>query len=178
MHPMPGTCSAPRHPSCHALTLRDRLPRVKRLDRAIAMTCVAASAAALSACSFFSPQTTEKPYNPSEGVAADLGPGAARNLFIVAEKAGGPGPLTGAVVNTGTSSVSVGFENKDGAAGGTKLSVGAREIATIKDVTFDKVATAPGTMTEIYLVTPEGKKLVTVPIVAAVGIYKDLAPKS
>ena len=72
----------------------------------------------------------------------------------------------------------MGFENKDGAAGGTKLSVGAREIATIKDVTFDKVATAPGTMTEIYLVTPEGKKLVTVPIVAAVGIYKDLAPKS
>jgi hypothetical protein len=72
----------------------------------------------------------------------------------------------------------VGFENKDGVAGATKINVGAREVATIKDITFDKVATAPGTMTDIYLVTPEGKQLVTVPIIAPVGIYKDLLPKS
>ena len=163
--------------SCARPPIVSRTPRNFSLDR-IAVRASARFTSSRSACSFLSPQTTEKPYNPSEGVAANLGTVAARNLFIVAEKAGGPGALSGAVVNTGTSAVAVGFENKDGVAGATKINVGAREVATIKDITFDKVATAPGTMTDIYLVTPEGKQLVTVPIIAPVGIYKDLLPKS
>ena len=43
---------------------------------------------------------------------------------------------------------------------------------------FEKVTSAPGTMTDIYLVTTEGKQLVSVPVLAPHGFYEELKPKA
>ena len=152
---------------------------MKRLNRALAVVSVAATTAALSACSYLSPQTTEMPYDPADGVSTKVGEVAAHNLAIVASAKGGKGALTGAVVNTGSGTAQVSFAPKEGTAPSTTVSVGSREVVTIKDVTFDAVPTAPGTLTDIYVITSkDGKQLVSVPVVAPLGVYKDLGPKS
>jgi|APMI01.1.fsa_nt_gi hypothetical protein len=149
-----------------------------RLNRALGAASLAAATVALSACSFLSPQTTEKPYNPADGVAAEIGDVSARNLAIVAEAKGGPGALTGAVVNTGSGIARVSFAPKEGTAPSTTIPVGSRAVVEIKDVTFASVPSAPGTITDIYIITEkDGKQLVSVPIVSAEGVYKNLAPK-
>ncbi len=61
---------------------------MKRLNRALAVVSVAATTAALSACSYLSPQTTEMPYDPADGVSTKVGEVAAHNLAIVASAKG------------------------------------------------------------------------------------------
>ena len=136
------------------------------------MTGAAAATAALSACSFFSPVQTDNKYIPADGVPVQLGVIAGRNLAIVADAAGGPGALTGAVLNQGDAEAVV------GASVNTRLSLGGRESKPITGVVFEKVTSAPGTMTDIYLVTTEGKQLVSVPVLAPHGFYEELKPKA
>ncbi len=151
---------------------------VMRLHRALAASGTAAATLALSACSFFSPVQTAEPYNPGDGVPAQLGAVAARNLVVVSDKAGGSGKLTGAVLNTGDASVQVSFLTREGAdAKATptgSISLGGRELKTITGVSFDKIPSAPGTMTEIYLVTPDGQQMVSVPVLPPTGVYADI----
>ncbi len=153
-----------------------------RLHRVLAVTGAAAATAALSACSFFSPVQTDNKYIPADGVPVQLGTIAGRNLAVVAEKAGGPGTLTGAVLNQGDAQAQVGFltreESEAGGAVKSPLSLGGRETKPIDGVTFDKVASAPGTMTDIYLVTVDGKQLVSVPVLAPQGLYEKYKPKA
>jgi len=155
---------------------------VKRLHRAIAATGAVAATAALSACSFFSPVQTDNKYIPADGVPVQMGAIAGRNLAIVSEKAGGPGTLTGAVLNQGDNDAQVSFLTRAQAeAGGTStavISLGGRETKPIQGVVFDKVPSAPGTMTEIYLKTSEGKQLVSVPVLAPNGFYEQFKPKA
>ena len=153
-----------------------------RLHRALAVTGAAAATAALSACSFFSPVQTDNKYIPADGVPVQLGVIAGRNLAIVADAAGGPGALTGAVLNQGDAEAVVGFltreESEAGASVNTRLSLGGRESKPITGVVFEKVTGSPGTMTDIYLVTTEGKQLVSVPVLAPHGFYEELKPKA
>ena len=186
---MPPRCRrspgrVPRHPlpagpdPGHTATLWP----VKRLHRALAVTGAAAATAALSACSFFSPVQTDNKYIPSDGVPVQLGVISGRSLAIVADKAGGPGALTGAVLNQGDKQAEVGFltrgDSEAGASVDTSLSLGGHQSKPITGVVFAKVPSAPGTMTDIYLVTSEGKQLVSVPVLAPNGLYATLAPKA
>ena len=89
---------------------------------------------------------------------------------------------TGAVLNQGDAEAVVGFltreESEAGASVNTRLSLGGRESKPISGVVFEKVTSAPGTMTDIYLVTTEGKQLVSVPVLAPHGFYEELKPKA
>ncbi|MBK8470402.1 MAG: hypothetical protein WAR57_02860 [Candidatus Phosphoribacter sp.] len=153
---------------------------MKRLHRALAVTAAAASTIALSACSFFSPIQTDNKYIPGDGVPAQLGLVAARNLAIVSERAGGPGALTGAVLNQGDGQAQVSFLTREDAEAGvapaSPISLGGREHKVVTGVVFEKVAKAPGSMADIYLVTSEGRQLVSVPVLAPQGVYADLKP--
>jgi hypothetical protein len=155
---------------------------VKRLHRALAVTGAAAATAALSACSFFSPVQTDNKYIPGDGVPVQLGSIAGRNLAIVAEKAGGPGTLVGAVLNQGDAQAQVGFltraESEAGGSVASRVSLGGRESKPIEGIVFAKVPSAPGTLTDIYLVTSEGKQLVSVPVLAPTGMYEQFKPKA
>jgi len=146
------------------------------------VTGAAAATAALSACSFFSPVQTDNKYIPSDGVPVQMGAIAGRNLAVVAEKAGGAGTLTGAVLNQGDTQTQVGFltreESEAGASVTSPVSLGGRESKPISGIVFAKVPSAPGTMTDIYLVTSEGKQLVSVPVLAPTGLYEQFKPKA
>lgn len=149
---------------------------MKRLHRALAVVGVAASTAALSACSYLSPIQTDAPYNPSDGVSAKLGVVVARNLAIVSSAANGKGVLTGAVVNQGDSSVSVSFADAQSTEAG-QMSLGGRELKPISTVVFNSVAAAPGATTDILVHTSEGAtQKVTVPVILPTGSYATIAP--
>ena len=155
---------------------------MKRLHRALAVTGAAAATAALSACSFFSPVQTDNKYIPGDGVPVQLGSIAGRNLAIVAEKAGGPGTLVGAVLNQGDAQAQVGFltraESEAGGSVASRVSLGGRESKPIEGIVFAKVPSAPGTLTDMSLVTSEGKQLVSVPVLAPTGMYEQFKPKA
>ena len=113
---------------------------VTRLHRALAVTGAAAATAALSACSFFSPVQTDNKYIPSDGVPVQMGAIAGRNLAVVAEKAGGAGTLTGAVLNQGDTQTQVGFltreESEAGASVTSPVRLGGRESKPISGIVF------------------------------------------
>lgn len=154
-----------------------RLPPVKRLHRVLAATAVGASTVALSACSFFSPLQTAKPYAPGDGVSATSGAVRGVNLVVVSEAAGKPGAINGAIVNAGDQPVSVTFQSAEGATT-APISVPAKGSTKITGATLDKVAKAPGYLTDIYLVTPQGKTAVSVPVLKPEGPYEGLGPKA
>lgn len=156
---------------------------MKRLHRALAVSAAAVSTVALSACSFFSPVQTDVAYNPGDGVPAQKGTVAARNLVLIAEQKGGPANLTGAVLNLGDQEVKVGFLTRIQSEAGQSaelFTVPGRGSVAISGVEFGELAKddGPGTVTEVVMVTPDGKVLVKVPVqVPGEGPYKTLAPK-
>lgn len=156
-----------------------RLALVKRLHPAVAALGAVGASVALSACSFFSPVQTEKAYNAADGVPVTSGPVAARDLLVVAERAGGPGTLAGSLLNTTDDASKVGFLTRaEAEAGGaaTMAPLPGRAQQNIKGVQFAKIPSAPGTMTDIYLVTPAGRTMVSVPVLLPDGPYATLKP--
>lgn len=156
-----------------------RLATVKRLHPAVAALGAVGASLALSACSFFSPVQTEQPYNASDGVPATSGPVAARSLLVVSERAGGPGVLSGSVLNTTDEAATVGFLTRADAEAGlsaTMTPLPGRAQQQIKGVTFAKVAAAPGAVADVYLVTSAGRTLVSVPVLLPEGPYASLRP--
>lgn len=166
----------------------DRLPPVKRLPRALAVAGTAASIAVstvgLSACSFFSPVQTDRHYNPGDGIPAQMGSVVARNLVVVATKAGGPAALTGGLQNIGDTDVKVGFltfaEKQAGGKPSSQITLKGRQGGPISGVTFSSLESkvGPGMTTQIVMVTDEGDTVVTVPVLAATGMYATLGPQS
>jgi len=154
---------------------------VKRLHSGAAVVGALGAVLALSACSTMSPIQTSESYNPGDGVPASSGPVTARNLLIVASEKGGPGNLSGYLLNTSDGSVKVSFQTREQAeastAPGTPISLAGREQTQITDVTFPSMAVDPGSWTGIYLVTTAGKTLVNVPVLAPNGFYETLAPE-
>ena len=94
----------------------------------------------------------------------------------------GPGTLVGAVLNQGDAQAQVGFltraESEAGGSVASRVSLGSRESKPIEGIVFAKVPSAPGTLTDIYLVTSEGKQLVSVPVLAPTGMYEQFKPKA
>ncbi len=156
-----------------------RLAAVKRLYSAVAAVGAVGASVALSACSFFSPVQTETPYNATDGVPATSGAVAARNLIVVSETAGGPGTLTGSLLNTTDDASKFGFLTRAEAEAGTTATMVAlpgRAQLQVKGVTFANVPNPPGALTDIYLVTPSGRTLVSVPVLLPEGPYATLKP--
>ncbi|MGV1007121.1 MAG: hypothetical protein ACOYBY_00745 [Dermatophilaceae bacterium] len=151
---------------------------MKRLHSGASVVGALLASVAISACSTMSPIQTTEPYNPSDGVPATSGNVTARNLLVVADEKGGPGTLSGSVLNKGDESTAVSFQPQQAAAGvsGGPMQLDPREQQQITNVTFLSMPVAPGAWTSIYLVTSAGKTLVDVPVLAPNGFYEDLAP--
>ncbi len=150
-----------------------------RLHRALATGAAAVTATTLlSACSFFSPLQTDRLYNPADGVPVTIGDVTGVNLVVIAEREGGPGTLTGAVVNGGNQQVRVSFLTREaseqGEREGEPITLKARETRPLTDVDLGAIPAPPGALTDIYLVTPQGRQIVTVPVQLPTGPYSTI----
>ena len=154
---------------------------MKRLHSGAYVAGAVLACLAISACSTMSPIQTAESYNPGDGVPASSGPVAARNLLVVADQKGGPGNLSGSVLNSSDASAQVSFQTQQEAdantSPGSPMTLAGREQQQITDVTFASMPVAPGSWTGIYMVTTAGKTLVNVPVLAPSGFYETLAPQ-
>ena len=120
---------------------------MKRLHSGGYIAGAALAALAISACSTMSPIQTSESYNPGDGVPASSGPVTARNLLVVADEKGGPGNLSGSLLNTSDASAQVSFQTREAAdattSPGTPITLAGREQQQITDVTFPRCRPPP-----------------------------------
>ena len=149
-----------------------------RVARRLVPLAAAAAALGLSGCQLTNPLQTEQPYTPADGVAVDLSQVQIRDLVVVAEKKGGPGTLSGSVVNEGGQQVSVRFAGEGGANAEVQVPAYSTErMSGTSQVTLSTVNAEPGGVTTLQVTTQgAGTNIVQVPVVAAQGYYQTLAP--
>ena len=113
----------------------------------------------LAACSERSPEQSTMPYDPSDGVVANLGSLAVRNLLVVSAGQGQPGVVSGALVNSGTGDLTVTFSTSGGAAppvtvpAGQVVRLGSGEGAS--NVQFQAVSSPPGSLLAVRVTLHE-----------------------
>jgi hypothetical protein len=136
------------------------------------LVAVVVLALGLAGCSATNPIQTDKPYAPADGVRAQLGDIRAENLLAVTSAAGAAGALSGALVNSGASDVSVtltvGASSQDVTvpANGSVL-IGSGN-ATGRRVPLPTVTAAPGALLDVEISTPAGGTVhVQVPVLDA-----------
>ena len=153
-----------------------------RRPRAAVLAAVAVSGSMLlSACQVISPRQTDVMYEPSDGVAVDLGPVKVRNLLVIADAADGPGVISAAVGNPSDTDAVISFVQ--GGEAPVQTTVPARGTANLSvdgpKVSIAKVPAAPGAVVTLVVSTPAaGQSPVTVPVLPATGVYADLKPAS
>jgi hypothetical protein len=145
----------------------------------------AASAAlllpALASCAVFSPTTTQTSYAPADGVSAQVGTVAARNLLIVGNS-GSDALLSGALVNEGSSAESVSISTEGLASPvtvnvppGTLVELGSETGQT--SVVIGDLKAKDGALTPVTLSTPSGGQVSTqVPIALPEGPFATVTP--
>lgn len=139
---------------------------------------VAAAALGLSGCQVTNPIQTDQPYTPADGVAVDLSKVQIRNLVVVSDRKGGPGTLSGSVVNQGNQPVTVTFAGEGGANAELQVpAYGEESISSSSPVTLSTVNADPGGVTTLQVTTQgAGTNIVQVPVLPAQGYYATLAP--
>jgi hypothetical protein len=164
----------------------------RRPARIVATGAVAVGAAlTLSGCVLASPATTYDPYPAGDGSAGSITDPATKsmiklqNFFVVASAKGQPGTLVGAVVNTGTSNVTVQLSVADQGGGSsigqTSVSANAGAIAKVGPadtaLTLASVPQAPGAVLDLVAKTNGGGSIhFTVPVLPPSGAYASLTP--
>ena len=86
------------------------MTRIRSPRRTIAVAVLAATlpfVGGLAGCSATNPIQTQRPYAPSDGVRASLGPLQTANLLVVGTGKGKAAALSGALVNTGADALTV-----------------------------------------------------------------------
>jgi hypothetical protein len=158
-----------------------RVASASRAARVIAGT--AAVAALASGCAVFSPIGTDSPYAPADGVPANVGELAIRNLVLVGT---GSGKLTvsGSAINLGTSTLTVQFQAQPSdpsaaPAGGSEVTLKPREqidLAT-KGLVLEGVTTKPGYIVPVMVVSSQGgTTIVNAPLLPPTGYYTTVTP--
>lgn len=149
-----------------------------RVARRLVPLAAAAAALGLSGCQLTNPIQTTQPYTPADGVAVDLSQVQIRDLVVVAEKKGGPGTLSGSVVNRGGQQVSITFAGEGGATADLQVPAYSTErLSGTNQVSLSTVNAEPGGVTTLQVTTQgAGTNIVQVPVVAAQGYYQTLAP--
>lgn len=145
----------------------------------------------VAGCSYVSPNTTATTYAAADGTngsITDPNSGAAvqlRNFLVVGTEKGAAGTLVGAVVNQGTSSVTVDLTVLDAAGqasvGTGSVTVEPGELAKVggtdgAKVSLGSLPTAPGSVLKLQARTGAGTATVSLPVVAAQGHYASLKP--
>lgn len=148
---------------------------------------VPAAAAALIApvvltagCTIFSPLQTDIISPAGDGVNADLGTVALRNLVVVAQSKDAPALITGALINQSTQKIDVGFSLQNAATQTpVMLSLDPGEAKPLNGLQIAGAGATPGAMVEVMVATPDaGNKLVNTPVLPprAGGPYATVTP--
>jgi hypothetical protein len=142
-----------------------------------------AAAGTLAACSERSPIQSVQPYNPTDGLVANVGPLAVRDLLVVSAGKGQPGVVSGALVNTGTSDLTVTFSASGDSAATAPVSVPAGQIVRLgpgngaTNVQFSTVEVAPGDLLAVRVATPPtGPRVLEVPVLSPQLEYATITP--
>jgi hypothetical protein len=159
-----------------------------RARRAASVVLAAAVLLSTAGCTFFAPQTTLKPYDPSDGVGTQIGDVYIRNVLLLAGE-GGDVSLLANVVNETDNGVKVTFqyEGKDstGVAGkvddsifanaGKASSVGGHDNPRI---VLSGVDAKPGTLFPIFVQYGDqtGKQLLVPVLDGTLKPYDELLP--
>ena len=158
--------------------------------RSVALVLAASAALVLPGCSFYSPDTSLKPYAPSDGLQTRVGDVLVRNVFVVSEGGGEPGLLIGALVNRGEEDATVSLEVGGTTAeidvpAGASVTLGAptespdSEESTLlsETVEVDEVEPEAGDVVELTVTGPgAGSVVLRVPVQLPDGPYADLVP--
>ncbi len=162
--------------------MKRRFPAQSSLRR-VAASVVAVSALTLtSGCAMFNPVQTDQAYVPADGMPADVGKLALRDLVLVADGEG-TAVLSGSAVNTGGDRITVQLtpQGQQGAAtGGSELELGPREQVNLstKGLQFSDVEAKPGTLLPVAIQSSDGgTQIVKVPVVKATGSYATITPE-
>ncbi len=142
-----------------------------------------AVALTLAGCQWSSPITTEKSYDPSDGVAAQVGALHMNNLIIIADRQGGPGNLVGLAINGSgqPAQITAAAVSEQAAAPSAALTVPANGSQQFSEkggraTSIPAVQVAPGAMMQVLLQTNLGQTVVEVPVLPAEGYYEGYGP--
>ncbi len=150
---------------------------VRRARPGAVAALVAGGALLLSGCQVISPRQTDVMYDAADGVSVDVGAVQVRNLVVVADKKGGPGTISGAVANPGSTAVELTFATSETSSVKQKVEPGQTLNLSVggAKVTLPVVDAAPG---DVVVVTvgdaATGPAPVNVPVVPATGYYQGL----
>lgn len=134
-------------------------------------------AAALAGCQLASPIQTDEPYNAADGVPVDLGSVQIRDLVVVAEKKGGPGTLSGSLINTSGTTQQVTFSDGQGQATAEARPYSQEPLSGEQHVVLPAITGEPGGVVRLSVATVDaGTNVVEVPVLLAHLYYSTLAP--
>lgn len=158
-----------------------------RARRAASVVLAGAVLLGTAGCTFFAPQTTLKPYDPSDGVGTQIGDVYVRNVLLLAGD-GGNASLLASVINETDNGVKVNFQYEgDGADGkadksifanpGKATSVGGHED---EQIVLTGIDATPGTLFPIFVQYGDktGKQLLVPVLDGTLKPYDDLLPKA
>jgi hypothetical protein len=155
----------------------------RRLAAAAFVLTAAVGSTVLAGCSERSPVQSVIPYQPSDGIEANLSTLAVRNLLIVSSGPGAPGVLSGALVNEGSSPVQVSFAPTGATSASTPITVPPGQLVSLGDgtnavhVQFASITAAPGSLQSLEVSTPQtGPSVLSVPVLDPVLEYATLTP--
>lgn len=151
--------------------------------RSIAAAATAGALGVLtSACSIMSPQQTNAPYAPADGVQTTIGDLAIRDLVIVGDGSG-PAMVSGAAINLGNDPIRVQFTAEQGptggGGGGSELELGAREQVVLgnQGLELTDFTAKPGTVVGVMITSSVGGSAVLqVPVLDSIGYYSTITP--
>ncbi|MCU1581461.1 MAG: hypothetical protein JWO01_849 [Microbacteriaceae bacterium] len=138
-------------------------------------------------CTFFAPQTTLKPYDPSDGIGAQVGSILVRNALLLS-KDGKTGSLLVNLINDGNSGINVKFQY-DATVDGTAAKVNTDVFVDPGAVTsfggngdkkfiLDGIATKPGQLFPIFVQYGQqtGKEMLIPVLDGTLPQYSNLLP--
>lgn len=155
-----------------------RTPLSPLVSRRLAPLAAIGAAIALAGCQTQSPIQTDVPYQPADGVAVDLGSVQIRNLVVIADAKGGPGVLSGAVVNRGGTSERITIASEGGTP--VTLEASAYQAESISQDSPAQLASVPVAPGDVLTLTVQSERsginVVQVPVLPATGYYETFKP--
>jgi hypothetical protein len=140
-------------------------------------------AVATAGCQVNSPVQTDTPYVPADGVPADGGPHAVRDLALVGDGTGTV-VISGSALNLGEQDMTVQIApqadpNATSAPTGSEVRLGPREQVNLADkgLQLTDVKTKPGGLVPVTITSSSGgTTVVKVPVLTASGYYATVTP--
>ncbi len=151
-----------------------------RAARSLLAAAAACGAVALSGCQTQSPIQTDAAYQAADGVPVDLGAVQVRNLVIVADRKGGPGTISAAVLNRSGQGARITFSDQGSSPVTTTVpSYSEKLLSETDQVVLPTVSAAPGGVVQLQVRTAQsGTSVVAVPVLPPELYYKTLAPSA